>query len=127
MATHAASLPPPADDALDDFVDGKCRGIEHLRIGRRNQRSDGPIRIARVPLRKITGKGAQISTDSFFYQLLIAALRPDIGVRCQEDLEGGVRKNNSPDVAPVGDQSRSTAECTLPDRKSTRLNSSHVS
>src|SRR5215510_7096309 len=104
MATHVASLPPPADDSLDHFVDGKCRGIEHLRIGRRNQRSDGSICIARVPLREITGKGAQISTDSFFYQLLIAPFSAHFRARCQEDLEGGVRKNNSADVAPVGDQ-----------------------
>src|SRR4051812_26015607 len=103
MASHFASLPPPAHDSRDDFVDGKCRRIEHLRIRRRNQWSDRAICIARIPLREITGKGAQISTDSFFYQLLMTPLGTHFRARCQEDLEGRVRKYNSADVAPVGD------------------------
>jgi len=72
MATHSASVPPPVHDSLDHFVDGKCRRIEHLRIRRRNQRSDRAICIARIPLRQITGKGAQISTDPFSINCLLA-------------------------------------------------------
>jgi len=70
--------------------------------------------IARVPLREIAGKGAQISTDSFFYQLLIAAFRTDFGVRCQENLERRIRKNNGPDVSPIGDQTGRAPEGPLP-------------
>src|SRR4051812_5650385 len=117
MATHVACLPPPAHDSLDDFVDRKCRRIEHLRIRRRNQWSDRAICIARIPLRKISGKGAQISTDSFFYQLLIAPLGTDFRTRCQENLERRVWKNNSTDVAPVGHQARRSPEGALPREK----------
>src|SRR4051812_6197314 len=117
MATHVASAPPPAHDSLDDFVDRKCRRIEHLRIRRRNQWSDRAICIARIPLRKISGKGAQISTDSFFYQLLIAPLRTDFGPRCQENFERRARKNNSADAPPVGPQARRSPKGAFPGEK----------
>src|SRR6185503_7071078 len=82
-ATHFAAFLPPADDALDDFVDRKCRRIENWLVRRGNERRDRPLGVALVALPQIAGKGAQISIDSFFYQLLIAPLGPDFRVGCQ--------------------------------------------
>ena len=89
-------------DLLDYRLDRKRRRIEHLRIRRRNQWSDGAIRVARIPLLQITGKGAQISTDSFFYQLLIAPLGPHFRARCQEDFERRVGEHHGSHVAAIG-------------------------
>src|SRR5918911_869806 len=104
---------PPADDSLDHFVDRKRCRVEHLRIGRGSKRRDRPLGVALVALPQIAGKGAKISIDSFFYQLLIAPFGPGFRGRCQEDLEFGVREHHGAHVAPVGDQAGRPAEGAL--------------
>src|SRR5437868_1695844 len=107
------SFPAPADDALHHFVDRKCRGIEHLRIRRRNQRRNRPLGVALVSVPKIPGKGAKISIDSFFYQLLIAPFGPYFRARCQEHLQVRVGEHDGSHIAAVGDESRRPAEGPL--------------
>ena len=50
-----------------------------MRIRRRNEGRHGAGRVARIALGQVPRKGAQISSDSFFYQLLIPALGPYFG------------------------------------------------
>src|SRR5437868_6200785 len=107
------SFPAPADDALHHFVDRKCRGIEHLRIRRRNQRRNRPLGVALVSVPQIPGKGAQISIDSFFYQLLIAPFGPDFRTGCQEHLQVRLREDDGAHIAAVRDQSWGSAEGPL--------------
>src|SRR5688572_19831311 len=99
---------------FDYRLDREARRIEHLRVRRRNQGSDRAISVARIPLLQITGKGAQISIDSFFYQLLIAALGPYFRGGCQENLQRRIRENHGSHVAAVGDQAGRLAEGPLP-------------
>src|SRR6185312_17101675 len=70
-------------------------------------------RIPQVPLGYLARKGGKANIGPLVFQLLIAPLSARGGAGRQEDFQLRVRKNNSPHIPPVRDQSRGLGEGSL--------------
>ena len=81
------SLPPPAHDPLDHFVDRKCRRIEHLRIGRRNQRRDRCASLSRASRSARSRERARrLAAIPFSINCLYLPLGPHFRARLSEKI-----------------------------------------
>src|SRR5476649_2567594 len=90
-----------------------ARAIELPGVGGLLQGCGAPHAVALVAFTQFLQKGANISIDSFFFQLLMPPLRTLFGARCQEHLEERVREHHRAHVAAVCNEARRGAKCSL--------------
>ena len=109
-----SALRAQRENPLDHLLDRQIGGVDDHGVGRRLQWGDRTGRIPQVPLGYLARKGGKANIRPLVFQLLIAPLSSCGGAGRQEDFQLCVRKNNSPHVPPVRDQSRGLGEGSLP-------------
>src|SRR5215471_5560307 len=92
------------ENEADAVCDRHAGRIEHDRVLCGPERGCRPARIARVAFPDVVQKTINGNRVSFFYQLLISALRTLLGAGRDVDLERGVGEDDGAHVAAVRDE-----------------------
>ena len=98
---------------VQHVVDSHLRRVDNVGVIGGPQWRNRPCRIPFVTPFNLVEKAREVNIFPFFFQLLIAPLRPCLGTGREEYLDRRIGENHGSHVAPVRHQSRRLAESAL--------------
>lgn len=90
------------------------RRVDHYGVGRGNQWRHCSLAVALVASTDFHKQVVEVNTCAFPAQLAIAALRPGLGARVKENLQGRIGEHHRAHVATVGNQAWRGTKIALP-------------
>ena len=100
-------------DCRHYLVDCHLGTVDNERIIRRLERRYCTFSISRITFLDLREKGAQINTQTFVFQLVIASFRPRLSRRIEKDLYRRIWENHGSHIAPVGYEAGRFAKALL--------------